>query len=102
MVLRILAVGLQQVVVDVLHGNLRARAIQSQRLQLQHDQGPGRVLGEGLVDVQADFGPRHHLPGDQVRCDEFLCDVVSHGELPYSIAVPVGIRRYELASGACN
>jgi hypothetical protein len=52
--------------------------------------------------VQADFGPRNHLPGDQVRCDEFLCNVVCHGELPYSIAVPAGIRRCELASGACH
>ena len=75
MVLRVSAVGLQRVVVDVMHGHFRSCAIESLRLQLEHDKRSGRVLGQGLVNAQADFGPRYHLPHNQVGCDEFLGDV---------------------------
>jgi hypothetical protein len=61
-VLRVLTVGLQQVVVDVLNGHVSARTIKSQRLQLKHDQSSRCILGEGLIDAQADLGPRCHLP----------------------------------------
>ena len=47
----VLAVGLQQVVVDVLHRHLGTRPVQAERLQLEHDHGAGGVLGQGLVDA---------------------------------------------------
>ncbi|MCO4264366.1 hypothetical protein [Pseudarthrobacter raffinosi] len=49
MVLRVPAVGLQNVVVDVLHGQFGVCAAESQRLELKHDMGSGRVLGAGKL-----------------------------------------------------
>jgi len=45
MVLRVPAVGLQKVVVDVRYGHFGVCAVESQRLQIKHDKGSGRVLG---------------------------------------------------------
>ena len=52
-VVGVLLVGLQQVVVDVLHRQLGADPVQAHRLQLEHHHGAGGVLGEGLVDRAA-------------------------------------------------
>ncbi len=54
-VFRVLAVVLQEVVVDVLDGHFGACAVEPQGLQLKHDQGSGRVLGQGLVNMQTDL-----------------------------------------------
>ena len=66
MILGVLLVGLQQVVVDVLHADLGARPIQSERFQLLHHQRARRVLGQRLVDANRDLLPRRHLAGLQV------------------------------------
>jgi hypothetical protein len=86
-VLRVLTVGLQQVVVDVLHGYFGARTIKSQRLQLKHDESSRCILGEGLIDAQTNLGPRRHLPTEQVRGNKFLSNVICHREPPCSNAV---------------
>ena len=86
-VLGVLAVGLEQVVVDVLHRNLGARPVQAHRLELQHHHRAGGVLGEGLVDVQPDLLARGPLAGHQVGLDQLLrnvlcLSVVCHGVPP--------------------
>ncbi len=82
MVLGVLLVGLQQVVVDVLHAHLGAGAIEPERLQLLHHQRARRVLGQRLVDVESDFFARRHLAGFQVGLDQLASDVERrHGEV---------------------
>ena len=51
----VLLIGLQQVVVDVLHADLGLDLVEFQRLQLLHHQRSGGVLGEGLVDAEGNF-----------------------------------------------
>ena len=66
MILGVLLVGLQQVVVDVLHAHLGAGPIEPERLQFLHHQRARRVLGQRLVDAYRDLLPRRHLAGFQV------------------------------------
>ena len=54
-VVRVLEVGLQQVVIDILRRHLRLNPVQAQRLELEHHHGAGGVLGQGLVDLQSDL-----------------------------------------------
>ena len=54
-VVGILDIRLDQVVVDVLGRDLGLHAVQAHRFQLQHHQRAGGVLGQGLVDADADF-----------------------------------------------
>jgi hypothetical protein len=70
MVVLVLTVSLEQVVVCVLHRDLGLHAVQPKRFQLQHDQRPGRVLGQRLGDRQRDLGARPHLAPDQVGRDK--------------------------------
>ena len=42
---------------------------------------PGGVLGQRLVDPDADLLPGRHLALDEVRLDQLLGDVASHGVL---------------------
>jgi len=65
-VLRVLLIGLQQVVIDVLHGQFRADAVEAERLELEHDQGARRILGESLVDPDPEFVSGSELPGLQM------------------------------------
>jgi hypothetical protein len=85
MVLGILAIGLQQVVIDVLDRHVGSRPVKAERVQLEHHHGAGRVLGERLVDAQCDLVPGRHGAGDQVSCDQFLGDVVPHDAPPVRI-----------------
>ena len=83
----VLLVGLQQVVVDVLHADLGARVIESERLELLHHQRAGRVLGQRLVDTDRDLFARCHLAGFQVRFDQLVSDIERHrGVLPNRVA----------------
>ena len=83
----VLVVLLDEVVVDVLGGQFGLDAVEAHRLQLQHDQRAGGVLGQGLVDADADLLAGLHPPFDQVRLDEFLGDIEAHGQLlPYAAA----------------
>jgi hypothetical protein len=58
----VLVVGLQQVVVDVLHRYFGARPVEAKGLQLEHHHRSGGVLGERLVDVQGDLVTGRHVP----------------------------------------
>jgi hypothetical protein len=89
MILRILAVGLQKVVVDVLHRHLSVCPVESDCLQFKHDQGSGRILRECLVNTEPDLGPGNHPARNQMGGDELLSDVVRHGKLPYLTAMRI-------------
>jgi hypothetical protein len=65
-VLRVLLIGLQQVVIDVLHGQVRADSVEAERLELEHDQGARRILCECLVDPDPEFVAGGELPGFQM------------------------------------
>ena len=67
MVIRILEVDLEDVVVDVDHGRLDAHAILAEELELHHRHGPGRVLGQRLVDAERDL-----LAGNELSALEVL------------------------------
>jgi hypothetical protein len=56
----------EHIVVDVLHGELDADALQAERLELHAGHRPGRVLQQGLVDSDADLLARGQPPLDQV------------------------------------
>lgn len=81
MVVGIAEVGLDQVVVHVLGGQLGPDPVEAHRLQLQHHERPGGVLGERLVDPDRDLGPRREIALDEVRCDELVRDAESHAYL---------------------
>ena len=71
----VLVVDLEQVVIDVLGRQLGLHAVQAHRLQFEHHQRAGGVLGQGLVDAHADLLARLHVPFNQMVSDQFLCDV---------------------------
>ena len=77
-VVGVAAVGLEQVVVDVLGRQLGADPIQTHGLELEHHHGAGGVLGQGLVDPQSDLGPRLHHPLDEVGIDQLVGNRVWH------------------------
>jgi hypothetical protein len=68
-ILGVFLVGLQQVVIDVLHADLGAGVIEPQRFQLLHHQGARRILSQRLIDSDRNFLTRCHLAGFQVRFD---------------------------------
>ena len=82
MILGVFLIGLQQVVIDVLHAHLGASPIESQRLEFLHHQRPGRILRQRLIDVYSDLFARRHLPRHQVRADQLAGDVERHASLP--------------------
>src|SRR5699024_10317019 len=59
------------------------------RLQLEHHQCPGRVLGQGLVDPQPDLRARLHAALDQVILDELLRGGACQSVPLLTIRVPV-------------
>jgi hypothetical protein len=62
----VLVILLDQVVVDILRRELGSGALQADGLELEHDQRPGRVLGEGLIDPERDLASGGRLTLDQV------------------------------------
>lgn len=62
----VLLVGLQQIVVDVLHADPGARGVQLERLELLHHQRARGVLGQRLVDAQRDLLAGRRLSGYQM------------------------------------
>ena len=78
-VVRVAVVGLEQVVVDVLRGQLGADVVEPHRLELEHDHRPGRVLRERLVDPDPDLPPGDSLTLDEMAGDQLLRDVLAHG-----------------------
>ena len=72
MIIGILVVFLNEIVVNILTGQFRSRAVQSHRLQFEHHESPSRILCECLIDSSPDFRPRRHRAREEVRLDEFL------------------------------
>ena len=87
-VVGILGVLLNQVVIDVLHRQLGANAIQLHRFQFEHHQSPRRVLRQGLVDPQSNFAPGRHFPFEQMGFNQLASHILWHGCLP-SVPFPV-------------
>ena len=81
MIIGILMVFLNEIVVNILAGQFRSRAVQSHRLQFEHHESPGRILCECLIDANPDLPPGRHRAGEEVRLDEFLRDIQSHVDL---------------------
>src|ERR1700745_4399689 len=77
MIIGILMVFLNEIMVNILTGQLRSRAVQSHRLQFEHHESPGRILCECLIDANPDLLPRRHRARKQVRVDQFLGDIHS-------------------------
>lgn len=75
-------VGLQQIVIHVLHRHLRAGAVQAERLQFQHHHGAGRILSELLVDPHPDLTARSHLTGRAEFGDARAHSILENGQLP--------------------
>ena len=92
MIVGILIIGLQQIMIDVLHRQLGLDPFHPHGFQLQHHQGSRGVLGQGLIDAERDFGARlqtgfreksafHRdaLPGDQMVPDQLLGQIQCRG-----------------------
>ena len=77
-VIRIFKAGLQGVVVDVGDRQLGTHTLGAHCLKLQIGHGAGCILGQGLVDAQADFRADRHIARNQMRLDDFLCYCVTH------------------------
>jgi hypothetical protein len=75
-VVHVFVIGLQQVVIDVLHGDLGPGFSQAEGFQFKHDQGARGVLLENLIDLQADLDAGLHLARDEMFADELLADVL--------------------------
>lgn len=78
MVGHVALVGLQEIVIHVLHRDLGTHPVQAERLQFQHDHGSGGVLGQRLIDAQPDLRARPHLPLNQMWPDQLLRNVAPH------------------------
>lgn len=82
MVLRVLLIGLEQVVIDVLHRGVRADPVQPQGFELESDKSSRCILCQRLIDTDPDLVSRRHRPGFQMGTDELLGDIFSHRQPP--------------------
>ena len=71
----VLEAGLQGVVVDVGDALFGADALHAHGLELQIRHGAGGILGKGLVDADGNFRAGDQLAGEQVRGENFLCQI---------------------------
>ena len=77
-IIRVLKAGLQSVVVNVCHTQLRFDARNAHRFKFQVSHGAGRVLCQGLVNAQAHVRADGHFPAHKMVFDDFLCNRKSH------------------------
>ena len=61
MIVRILEIGLDQVMVDVLNRDIRFDTVKPHGLQFEHHQRAGCILGQSLVDADAYFFAGCHV-----------------------------------------
>ncbi|MER6919393.1 hypothetical protein ABT314_10240 [Streptomyces spiralis] len=77
-------VGLEEVVVNVLHRDVNCHTIGAHRLEFQHHQRTQGVLQQGLMGAQSDFTTRLHRSADQVFGDEFAREALRrHDGMPF-------------------
>jgi hypothetical protein len=77
----VLIVGLKDVVVHVLDGQLRAHPMDPQGLQLQHGHGPGRILEQDVIDADGDLPPRSQASLHQVGFQDLMGEIPCQGSL---------------------
>jgi len=87
-VVRVLVVELQEVVIDILGGELGAHPTETHCFQFEHHERAGSVLGQRLIDTQPDLLAGRQLAVDQMRCDQLLGHVL-RGTHRSSPEVPV-------------
>nr|WP_246041837.1 hypothetical protein [Desulfoglaeba alkanexedens] len=76
-VVYVLAVGLQQVVIDVLRALFGPHSIDPQGFKFEHGRGAGGVLKQRAIDPDADFLALNRAALYHVRFYDFLRDVLS-------------------------
>src|SRR5215467_1261347 len=75
-------VALEQVMVDILRGDIDFHAVGTHRLKFQHHERAENILEEYLVDAEGDFLSRLHAAPQQTRAYQFLCDIERHDPPP--------------------
>jgi len=78
MIVGVAEISLQHIVVGITDRQLCAHSRQAQSLELQVGHSAGGVLGEGLVDTQADLDAGLELAADEVFADDLGCQAVTH------------------------
>ena len=78
MVVRVLEAGLEGVVVDVRHAPLRLHLPDPHRFKFDVGHGAGRVLGQGLIDLQPDLAPLLERAVHRMRFQDFFRQSESH------------------------
>jgi hypothetical protein len=91
-------VRLDDVVIDVADRDFRLGRGDSQRFELQVDHRPGRILGQRLIDLQADFGPLFEFALGQVGAQYLLSDRTPHNFNSFS---PVGWALPTVSRASC-
>ncbi len=83
MIVGVLVVGLQQVVVDVLGGQVDLHPLKPQGLELEHGHGPRRVLQQGVVDADGDLLAGDEAPLDQMSLQNLAGEIFCHFAPPF-------------------
>jgi hypothetical protein len=77
-VVGVFEVELVGLVVAVLCGELGLDIFEAECLKLEPDHRAGRILREGLIDLDTDLLAGGELPFDKVIIKDFLCERLSH------------------------
>ena len=83
MVLRVQIVDLKKVVIDVLDTDFGFDTIQLHRLERQHGQRAGRILGQGLINPQRERRANFASTAQAMAFDQLLSEVRGHGARLY-------------------
>jgi hypothetical protein len=81
-VIRVLAICLEQIVIHILHGEIRMDRIEPQSFELQHSHSARGILKEGLVYLNADLFSDNKVPFNQVVFYNLLSQVLCHTFFP--------------------
>ena len=81
-VIGVFKAALQCIMVNVGHTALCFYPWYAHGLKLQIGHGSRGVLGQSLVDAQADILAHIHLAADQMVRNDFLCDCLAHDDPP--------------------
>ena len=75
MIVGIAEIHLQRIVINVAYGNVRFDLRNPEGFKLEPCHRARGVLGQSLIDVQADFASGGHGAGNQMLGDDFLGEV---------------------------